>query len=148
MEASPRGRMRRVAGAGGCRMRHRSSVLFSLAITACALASSGAAPASRAPAPKDPRIIYEVHVVDVIKGSVLPGTVVWGGGGIEEVRSGWPRPGLPRDEDVVDARSKFLIPGLWDMHAHVRDPDRELPLMIANGVLGIRDMGGEPAAIF
>src|SRR5262245_6258023 len=148
MGASPRGTMRRVAGAGGCRMRRRSSALSSLVIAACALTSSEASPASKAPASKDPRIIYEVHVVDVIKGSVLPGAVGVRGGVIEEVRSGWPRAGLPRDEDVVDARTKFLIPGLWDMHAHVRDADRELPLMVANGVLGIRDMGGEPAAIF
>ena len=34
------------------------------------------------------------------------------------------------------------------MHAHIRDPKREFPMLIANGVLGIRDMGGVPEKIF
>jgi len=47
----------------------------------------------------------------------------------------------------VDARGKFLIPGLWDMHTHLFDVDTPgstevtFPLMIANGVTGIRDTG-------
>jgi imidazolonepropionase-like amidohydrolase len=51
---------------------------------------------------------------------------------------------------VVDATGKFLIPGLWDMHVHVMFGDwipgsKEvtLPLFVANGVTGIRDMGGD-----
>ena len=50
----------------------------------------------------------------------------------------------------IDGRGKFLIPGLWDMHVHMVFGDwfpqgREitLPLFIANGVTGVRDMGGE-----
>ena len=45
---------------------------------------------------------------------------------------------------IIDATDKFLIPGLWDMHVHVlRDErvERALPMLLANGVLGIRDMG-------
>jgi len=44
---------------------------------------------------------------------------------------------------IVDARGKFLIAGLWDMHVHALSkdqPDRFFPLFIANGVTGIRDM--------
>jgi imidazolonepropionase-like amidohydrolase len=47
---------------------------------------------------------------------------------------------------VVDATGKFLIPGLWDMHAHTLIRDRPayfFPLFIANGVTGVRDMGGD-----
>ena len=47
---------------------------------------------------------------------------------------------------VVDATGKFLIPGLWDMHAHtlIRDrPGYFFPLFIANRVTGVRDMGGD-----
>lgn len=53
------------------------------------------------------------------------------------------KPGI----NVVDGRGKFLIPGLWDMHTHVIDPDAPgspeviLPLFIAEGITGIRDMG-------
>ncbi|MCB0489533.1 MAG: amidohydrolase family protein [Cyclobacteriaceae bacterium] len=50
--------------------------------------------------------------------------------------------------------SAFVIPGLWDMHAHPDDPevwrmsptresrDKMIPQFVLNGVLGIRDMGG------
>ncbi len=48
----------------------------------------------------------------------------------------------PDGAEVVDGRGKFLIPGLWDMHVHVQELDRSFPLFIANGVLGVRDMGG------
>ena len=60
----------------------------------------------------------------------------------------------PHDAQVIDATGKFLIPGLWDMHFHLDDPEmwpalvsREekeviFPLLIANGVTGVRDMAG------
>jgi imidazolonepropionase-like amidohydrolase len=51
---------------------------------------------------------------------------------------------------VIDGSGKFLIPGLWDMHVHSAFGDwfpggRDiiLPLFIANGVTGVRDMGGD-----
>ena len=51
---------------------------------------------------------------------------------------------------VIDATGQYLIPGLWDMHAHAAFGDwfpggRDiiLPLFIANGVTGVRDMGGD-----
>jgi imidazolonepropionase-like amidohydrolase len=50
----------------------------------------------------------------------------------------------------VDGTGKFLIPGLWDMHVHMvfgdwfpRSKEITLPLLIANGITGVRDMGGE-----
>src|SRR5262249_55511463 len=61
---------------------------------------------------------------------------------------------IPADARVIDASKKFLIPGLWDMHIHVDDSelypthpsraDKEVvfPMLIANGVTGVRDMGG------
>jgi hypothetical protein len=49
---------------------------------------------------------------------------------------------------VVDGAGKFLIPGLWDMHVHVffgeqapAGRDVTLPLFVANGITGVRDMG-------
>jgi hypothetical protein len=50
---------------------------------------------------------------------------------------------LPEEAQVVDAKGKFLIPGLWDMHAH-RGDIRQIPLFIANGVTGVRIMWGYP----
>lgn len=49
---------------------------------------------------------------------------------------------------MIDARDKFLIPALWDMHVHLGTDDFDknsyLRLFIANGVTGIRIMDGEP----
>lgn len=50
------------------------------------------------------------------------------------------------DVIAIDAKGKFLIAGLWDMHVHAlskNQPDRFLPLFIVNGVTGVRDMGGD-----
>jgi imidazolonepropionase-like amidohydrolase len=51
---------------------------------------------------------------------------------------------------VIDGTGKYLIPGLWDMHVHTFFGDwvpggKEvtLPLFIANGVTGVRDMGSD-----
>ncbi|HKR60346.1 MAG TPA: amidohydrolase family protein [Pyrinomonadaceae bacterium] len=56
---------------------------------------------------------------------------------------------IPRNSEVIDATGKFMIPGLWDMHAHLGTDDFDkqghLPLFVANGVTGIRIMDGDPA---
>jgi len=48
---------------------------------------------------------------------------------------------VPRNAQVVDATGKFLIPGLWDMHAYPGLGKSYLALFIANGVTGLRVMG-------
>ena len=57
---------------------------------------------------------------------------------------------IPRNAKIVDATGKFLIPGLADMHVHLLgagEPSgsREfiLPLLVANGITTVRDMGGD-----
>ena len=57
---------------------------------------------------------------------------------------------LPANTETIDGRGKFLIPGLWDMHLHLTNqPNQELsrdwslPLLVAYGVVGVRDMGGD-----
>jgi hypothetical protein len=48
---------------------------------------------------------------------------------------------------IVDASGKYLIPGLWDMHLHTvygsaKDTESTLfPLLVANGITGIRNPG-------
>lgn len=50
---------------------------------------------------------------------------------------------------VINASGKYLIPGLWDMHVHTSfispkwDEKIIYPLYIANGITGVRDMGGD-----
>jgi hypothetical protein len=52
--------------------------------------------------------------------------------------------GVPESARVVDARGKFVIPGLWDMHVHTSREGRARyfwPLFLAHGVTGVREMG-------
>jgi imidazolonepropionase-like amidohydrolase len=45
----------------------------------------------------------------------------------------------------VNGAGHFLIPGLWDAHAHLSYPGEcALQLMIAHGVTSVRDLGGPP----
>jgi imidazolonepropionase-like amidohydrolase len=80
-------------------------------------------------------------VVDVASGEVLPRrTVTINGDRISAITQTAPARGVT----VVDGTSKFLIPGLWDMHAHIQGNENAwLPLYVANGVTGIRDMGAD-----
>jgi hypothetical protein len=48
----------------------------------------------------------------------------------------------PAGADVVDLAGKTLVPGLWDMHAHLSDADGVLD--IASGVTTVRDVGNDP----
>ncbi|MBM3822353.1 MAG: amidohydrolase family protein [Verrucomicrobia bacterium] len=50
---------------------------------------------------------------------------------------------VPRNAKVIDASGKYLIPGLWDMHIHMFSTRASaLPALVANGVTGVRDLGG------
>ncbi len=56
----------------------------------------------------------------------------------------------PKNARVIDAAGQYLLPGFWDMHVHSAFGDwfpggRDiiLPLFIACGVTGVRDMGGD-----
>ena len=89
--------------------------------------------------------IINATIVDVTTGALHRGsTVVIEGNRIRSVGAATTASG----GDVVDATGHYVIPGLWDMHTHAffgeRTPDSRdltLPLFIANGVTGIRDMG-------
>ena len=97
--------------------------------------------------------IIHAQVIDVETGRIQPDmTVVIAGRRIVRVSpSATTQVGPGR---VVNARGQYLTPGLWDMHTHVyfdgtasAGTDLILPLLLANGVTGIRDMGSELEAI-
>jgi imidazolonepropionase-like amidohydrolase len=54
---------------------------------------------------------------------------------------------LPNQAYVLDGRGQFLIPGLWDMHVHTDGDARDLRLLLASGITGVRDMGGDVAKL-
>jgi imidazolonepropionase-like amidohydrolase len=98
-----------------------------------------------------PIAFVHVAVVDVRSGQIRPDmTVVLSYDRISQI-------GLsnivhiPPNARTVDAHGEYLIPGLWDMHVHsLWDNNRPrlfFPLFLANGVTGVREMGGPmPAA--
>ena len=83
-----------------------------------------------------------VSVVDVSRGVAVPDqTVLVDGGRIVAVApAGEAR--LPATAEQIDGRGRYLMPALWDMHAHVYavSPLLELPLYVAYGVTNVRDM--------
>jgi imidazolonepropionase-like amidohydrolase len=93
--------------------------------------------------------ITHVTVIDTITGTTQPDTTVMIQG--NRITGIAPSAGLvPKAGQIVDARGEYLIPGLWDMHTHVYfdstaadGTDLVLPLFLANGVTGIRDMGSK-----
>ncbi len=87
-----------------------------------------------------PLVINRVTVIDATGAEAKPDmTVVITGDRITTIGKA-AEVKIPKDAQVVEAAGKFLIPGLWDMHTHVASQDF-LPLFIANGVTGVRDMG-------
>jgi hypothetical protein len=46
----------------------------------------------------------------------------------------------PAGAQRIDAKGKFVIPGLWDMHMHLGFPEQYVSLLVANGITGIREM--------
>jgi imidazolonepropionase-like amidohydrolase len=85
-------------------------------------------------------LITHVNVVSVADGRLLQDSTVTISG--DTITSVTPDRTPPRDAKVVDGRGRFLIPGLWDMHAHTEATGEPwLQLYVANGVTGIRDMG-------
>lgn len=53
---------------------------------------------------------------------------------------------VPRGMPVVNVEGKTILPGLWDMHAHVGQVEWG-PVYLATGVTSARDMGGEFAIV-
>ena len=87
-------------------------------------------------------VFAHVSVVDVESGVARDDqTVVIVGNRIAEVGLA-DRVRVPPGGQVIDARGKFLIPGLWDMHAHGVFSADLFILHAAHGVTGIRHMAG------
>jgi hypothetical protein len=89
-----------------------------------------------------PLEITGVTVIDLTGGPAKPEqTIAVEGNRISQVGDSR-RVHAPKGAQVINGRGLFAIPGLWDMHVHVWETDRTFPLFIANGVLGVRNMGG------
>jgi hypothetical protein len=108
------------------------------AFTAVAVTASGVP--GHASIDTTPLVFDRVTVIDVEHGRrigdqrvVIIGNRIRAVGSVRTVA-------LPVHARVIEARGKYLIPGLWDMHTHaMRATDLFYPRFIAYGVTGIRD---------
>ena len=95
-------------------------------------------------------IIDHVTVVNVRNGSLIPSrAIVIANGKIVSIVSAGSviAGGAAR---IVDGHGAFVVPGFNDMHAHnlnTASPQTSLPLMLANGITGFRQMAGSPALL-
>ena len=91
-------------------------------------------------------VIGGVNVVDVREGSIVANqTVLIRGNRIESVEPS-AKSEIPEGYLYVDGEGRFLMPALWDMHAHITavTPLLDLPMYVAYGVTNVRDMLGCP----
>jgi imidazolonepropionase-like amidohydrolase len=86
-------------------------------------------------------VIQHARLFDPETRTVQPGTtVVVAGNRIQAVgRDG--EVAVPAGFEVVDAKGKTLLPGLWDMHTHLGDDDGIFHL--AAGVTTVRDLAND-----
>src|SRR5450432_2615055 len=108
--------------------------------------------ASQLVAQAPPTAITGINVVDVVRGEVHSGqTVFIANGRIESVGAS-DAVSVPAGAVRIPGDGRYLMPGLWDMHVHLRSDQKSpsirlvdenaalLELFLPNGVVGIREM--------
>ena len=104
-------------------------------------------------------VITGGQIVDIDSGELITGkSIVIRGNRIEAIVDSVDE---PKTDFLFDAGNRFIIPGLWEMHAHALyeewpiNSEKSVPytwgpymdLMLAHGITGFRDMWGAPEAI-
>lgn len=88
--------------------------------------------------------ITHARVFDAERRTVIPdATVIVAGDRIAAIGDASTK--IPAGAQVIDARGRTLLPGLWDMHVHLQDTDGVLEL--ASGVTTVRDLGNDTAEL-
>ncbi len=106
----------------------------------------------RCGSPEGNSIISNVHIINVEDGTIGPPVDIFiRAKTIVRISA---HDSLSGPNGAINGNGGFVIPGLWDMHAHPDDPevwrmkpddlsrDKLMPQFVLRGVLGIRDMGG------
>jgi imidazolonepropionase-like amidohydrolase len=85
--------------------------------------------------------ITNITIVDVEKGTLIPGqTVLVVNDRIDKIGP-QAKVKIPQDATIIEGQGLYLMPGLVDAHVHYYDAPVFGRVMIANGVLLVRDMG-------
>jgi len=95
----------------------------------------------------DTIILEQIHIIDVNTGKIKRNRTVEIHSGFITAIKKYKKKNYGNNSLVIEARGRYLIPGLWDMHVHISqgpwyNPEKTFALMIANGITGIREMGG------
>lgn len=89
-----------------------------------------------------PLVLLGGTIIDVTgKPSIVDSAVVIQNG---RIAAAGPRPtvNIPAGANIYDATGKFLLPGLWDMHAHLYQLEFG-PAYLAAGITTARDVGND-----
>lgn len=104
-----------------------------------------------APARSVDLVITGVNVIDVATGNIIPDrAIVISGDTIVEIRPTGDLSGIEAGR-VVDHSGQYAMPGLWDMHIHLRGPglvaenEAFLGQFLGHGITGVRDAAGDLA---
>lgn len=117
-------------------------LLLALAVNACGPAQEKASSTAI--------LIKNVHVVDVVSGTLLPDQQIL----VDSGRIRAIAPEIPDAEyyrNTIEGQGRYALPGLTEMHAHIPSPptsekriEETLYLYLAGGVTTIRGMLGHP----
>jgi imidazolonepropionase-like amidohydrolase len=101
--------------------------------------------------------ITGINVVDVVRGEIHSGQIVIIANGFIEAAGPSGSVDIPAAAVRIPGDGRYLMPGLWDMHVHLRSDQKApsirlveenaalLDLFLPNGIVGIREMGGDLA---
>src|SRR5713101_2727786 len=113
--------------------------------------------ASQLPAQAPRMAITGINVVDVVRGEIHAGQTVIIANGLIEAVGPSDSVNVPAAAVRIPGDGRYLMPGLWDMHVHLRSDQKTpsvrlveenaalLDLFLPNGIVGIREMGGDLA---
>lgn len=94
---------------------------------------------------KGARCIEDISIIDPEKGLIAHQTIILKDGKILKVAPSETLE-LSRENQIVDGKGKFMIPGLWDAHVHFAYEEELAPrmfdLFLAYGITSVRDTGG------
>ncbi|GGE59018.1 amidohydrolase family protein [Priestia taiwanensis] len=88
----------------------------------------------------DQTLIQNGNIINVETGDIYTASLLIEDGYIRTIYQNEEEFPLHNDIRVVNASGKWIIPGLIDMHVHIRDAFA--PCFIASGVTAVRDMAG------
>ena len=127
-------------------MHFRARILGAAALLACA-------PLHAADIRPD-LAIEDVSIIDVENDRTLRHRTILVSQGRITAIAATGRIAIPATATRIDGRDRFLVPGLIDVHVHLfnnpsgRPPnDWALPLFVAHGVTGVREMSARPANV-